>query len=82
MQHLAAQSSSVRPVSHEMSKPLMCAPSKQLKAPHELESEIGPWPPPGAGAQLSMPHTTAQLLTAQSVEGGMDSPRAPDGVPQ
>jgi len=32
--------------------------------------------------QLSMPHTTAQLLTAQSVEGGMDSPRAPDGVPQ
>ena len=32
--------------------------------------------------QLSTPHTTTQLLTAQSVESGMSWPRAPDGVPQ
>ena len=32
--------------------------------------------------QLFTPHTTTQLFTAQSVESGMDSPRAPDGVPQ
>ena len=32
--------------------------------------------------QLFTPQTTTQLFTAQSVESGMDSPRAPDGVPQ
>jgi hypothetical protein len=58
---------------------LICDSSKQLKAPHELESEIGPWLAPG---QLSAPHTTTQLVTAQSVESGMDWPRAPEGVPQ
>ena len=36
----------------------------------------------GLEGQLSTPHTTTQLCTAQSVEGGMDWPRAPDGVPQ